>query len=98
MLAVSDIRIFTRQPKAVAAIASAPAPDLSRWQSISDTLTNPDGEVNIAIVGKYTGLTDAYKSLVEALIHGGVAQNVRAKFDWIGSWCRAPSASAARRA
>ena len=62
---------------------SAPAPDLSRWQSISDTLTNPDGEVNIAIVGKYTGLTDAYKSLVEALIHGGVAQNVRVKFDWI---------------
>ena len=62
---------------------TAPAPDLSRWQSISDTLTNPDGEVNIAIVGKYTGLTDAYKSLVEALIHGGVAQNVRVKFDWI---------------
>ena len=62
---------------------SAPAPDLSRWQSISNTLTNPDGEVNIAIVGKYTGLTDAYKSLVEALVHGGVANNVRVKFDWI---------------
>jgi CTP synthase len=63
--------------------ATAPAPDLSRWQAISNTLTNPDGEVNIAIVGKYTGLTDAYKSLVEALIHGGVARNVRVKFDWI---------------
>ncbi|WP_312164215.1 CTP synthase [Phenylobacterium sp.] len=62
---------------------TAPAPDLSRWQSISNTLTNPDGEVNIAIVGKYTGLTDAYKSLVEALVHGGVANNVRVKFDWI---------------
>ncbi|WP_374534461.1 CTP synthase [Phenylobacterium sp.] len=62
---------------------TAPAPDLSRWQSISDTLTNPDGEVNIAIVGKYTGLTDAYKSLVEALVHGGVANNVRVRFDWI---------------
>jgi CTP synthase len=62
---------------------TAPAPDLSRWQGISDTLTNPDGEVNIAIVGKYTGLTDAYKSLVEALIHGGVANNVRVKLDWI---------------
>ncbi len=62
---------------------TAPAPDLSRWQAISDTLTNPDGEVNVAIVGKYTGLTDAYKSLVEALIHGGVANNVRVKFDWI---------------
>ncbi|WP_374659347.1 CTP synthase [Phenylobacterium sp.] len=64
-------------------LESAPAPDLSRWQSISNTLTNPDGEVNIAIVGKYTVLTDAYKSLVEALVHGGVANNVRVRFDWI---------------
>ena len=62
---------------------TAPAPDLSRWQSISNILTHPDGEVNIAVVGKYTGLTDAYKSLVEALVHGGVANNVRVKFDWI---------------
>jgi CTP synthase len=62
---------------------TAPAPDLTRWQAISETLTNPDGEVNIAIVGKYTGLTDAYKSLVEALVHGGVASNVRVRFDWI---------------
>ena len=62
---------------------TAPAPDLSRWQSISNTLTHPDGEVNIAVVGKYTGLTDAYKSLVEALVHGGVANNVRVRFDWI---------------
>jgi CTP synthase len=62
---------------------TAPAPDLTRWQQISHTLSHPDGEVNIAIVGKYTGLTDAYKSLVEALIHGGVANNVRVKFDWI---------------
>ncbi|RAK52963.1 CTP synthase [Phenylobacterium deserti] len=61
----------------------APAPDLTRWEQISHTLRNPDGEVNIAIVGKYTGLTDAYKSLVEALIHGGVANNVRVRFDWI---------------
>jgi CTP synthase len=62
---------------------TAPAPDLRRWQSISHTLSHPDGEVNIAIVGKYTALTDAYKSLIEALIHGGVANNVRVKFDWI---------------
>jgi CTP synthase len=62
---------------------TAPAPDLSRWQSISHTLSHPDGEVNIAIVGKYTALTDAYKSLIEALTHGGVANNVRVKFDWI---------------
>ncbi|WP_374570541.1 CTP synthase [Phenylobacterium sp.] len=64
-------------------LTDAPAPDLSRWESISNTLSNPDGEVNIAIVGKYTGLTDAYKSLVEALVHGGVANTVRVKFDWI---------------
>jgi CTP synthase len=62
---------------------AAPAPDLSRWQEISHRLSNPDGEVNIAVVGKYTGLTDAYKSLVEALVHGGVANNVRVRFDWI---------------
>jgi CTP synthase len=62
---------------------TAPAPDLRRWESSSHTLSHPDGEVNIAIVGKYTALTDAYKSLIEALIHGGVANNVRVKFDWI---------------
>src|SRR3569623_990497 len=62
---------------------SAPAPDLSRWEAISHTLSHPDGEVNIAIVGKYTALTDAYKSLIEALTHGGVANNVRVRFDWI---------------
>ncbi len=64
-------------------IGEAPAPDLTRWEEISHTLSHPDGEVNIAIVGKYTALTDAYKSLIEALIHGGVANNVRVKFDWI---------------
>ena len=62
---------------------TAPAPDLSRWEAISHTLSHPDGEVNIAIVGKYTALTDAYKSLIEALTHGGVANNVRVKFEWI---------------
>ncbi len=64
-------------------MTDAPAPDLARWQEISYRLQNPDGEVNIAVVGKYTGLTDAYKSLVEALIHGGVANNVRVRFNWI---------------
>jgi CTP synthase len=62
---------------------SAPPPDLTRWEAISHTLAHPDGEVNIAIVGKYTALTDAYKSLIEALTHGGVANDVRVKFDWI---------------
>jgi CTP synthase len=61
----------------------APPPDLRRWEEISHRLSHPDGEVNIAIVGKYTALTDAYKSLVEALVHGGVANNVRVKLDWI---------------
>ncbi|MFC3070031.1 CTP synthase [Phenylobacterium soli] len=61
----------------------APTPNLAGWQEISHTLSHPDGEVTIAIVGKYTGLTDAYKSLVEALIHGGLANKVRVKFDWI---------------
>ncbi len=64
-------------------LQDAPKPDLSRWQGIAHNLSHPDGEVNIAIVGKYTGLTDAYKSLVEALIHGGLANNVRVRFDWI---------------
>ncbi|THD80766.1 MAG: CTP synthase [Phenylobacterium sp.] len=64
-------------------LADAPKPDLSRWQGIVDTISHPDGEVTIAIVGKYTGLTDAYKSLVEALIHGGLANTVRVRFDWI---------------
>jgi len=61
----------------------APAPDLSRWQDIVHTIGHPDGEVTIAIVGKYTALTDAYKSLIEALIHGGLANTVRVRFDWI---------------
>jgi CTP synthase len=64
-------------------LADAPAPDLTRWETIAQALSHPDGEVNIAIVGKYTALTDAYKSLIEALAHGGVANNVRVRFDWI---------------
>jgi CTP synthase len=64
-------------------LRDAPAPDLTRWEEISHRLSHPDGAVNIAIVGKYTALTDAYKSLVEALVHGGVANNVRVRLDWI---------------
>ena len=66
-------------------IRDAPAPDLSRWQEISDRLTHPDGEVTIAVVGKYTVLKDAYKSLIEALIHGGVANQVKVNLDWVES-------------
>ncbi|HET6158158.1 MAG TPA: CTP synthase [Dongiaceae bacterium] len=60
-------------------------PDLSRWQEVVDRIRAPEGEVNIAVVGKYTSLLDAYKSLAEALRHGGIANNVRVKFNWIDS-------------
>ena len=66
-------------------IRDAPPPDLRRWQEISDRLTHPDGEVTIAVVGKYTVLKDAYKSLIEALIHGGVANRVKVNLDWVES-------------
>ncbi|MGD9868131.1 MAG: CTP synthase [Hyphomicrobiales bacterium] len=66
-------------------IKDAPDPDLSRWERISRRIANPDGEVRIAIVGKYTGLRDAYKSLNEALIHGGIANKVKVHLDWIES-------------
>ena len=59
------------------------APDLTRWQNILDRVIKPEGEVSIAVVGKYTGLLDAYKSLSEALTHGGIANNVKVKLDWI---------------
>ena len=55
------------------------------WQKVSDRIHNPEGEVTIAIVGKYTGLKDAYKSLIEALSHGGLANHVKVKLDWIES-------------
>jgi len=63
----------------------APAPNLSRWENINGRIVRPEGEVTIAIVGKYTGLLDAYKSLSEALDHGGIANNVRVHMDWIDS-------------
>jgi CTP synthase len=66
-------------------IDDAPAPDLSRWQTISGRVRSPEGEVTIAVVGKYTGLLDAYKSLIEALHHGGIANRVKVKLDWIES-------------
>jgi len=66
-------------------ITGAPRPDLTRWESISRNIASPEGEVTIAIVGKYTGLKDAYKSLIEALVHGGIANRVKVKLDWIES-------------
>ncbi len=66
-------------------IDGAPAPDLSRWREISERIHNPEGEVTIAVVGKYTGLLDAYKSLMEALTHGGIANRVKVNMRWIES-------------
>ncbi len=66
-------------------IADAPAPDLERWSDISDRMIHPDGEVTIAVVGKYTQLKDAYKSMIEALIHGGLANRVKVNLDWVES-------------
>jgi len=66
-------------------ITNAPEPDLERWRQISETVANPDGEVTVAIVGKYTGLKDAYKSLNEALVHGGIANKVKVNLEWIPS-------------
>jgi CTP synthase len=61
------------------------APDLTRWQLINERIRNPEGDVTIAIVGKYTGMKDAYKSLIEALSHGGIANKVKVNLDWIES-------------
>ncbi|MGI9406403.1 MAG: CTP synthase [Hyphomicrobiaceae bacterium] len=66
-------------------IVDAPKPDLGRWEKISGRIANPDGEVTIAVAGKYTGLLDAYKSLHEALVHGGIANKVKVNIEWIES-------------
>ena len=60
-------------------------PDLSGWRRVLDAMRNPEGEVRIAVVGKYTSLLDSYKSLNEALIHGGIASRVRVHLDWVDS-------------
>lgn len=62
---------------------SSPAPELSRWVDIVDRHQNPEGEVTIGVVGKYVGLQDAYKSLNEALTHGGMANRVKVNIRWI---------------
>jgi CTP synthase len=64
---------------------NAPPPDLSRWEDVVDRVKNPEGEVRIAVVGKYMQVKDSYKSLSEALTHGGLANNVKVHLDWIDS-------------
>ncbi|MFT8674286.1 MAG: CTP synthase [Acetobacter sp.] len=60
-------------------------PDLANWQKVVNAIRHPDGEVRIAVVGKYTALLDSYKSLNEALLHGGIAHRVKVTLDWIDS-------------
>ena len=60
-------------------------PDLKRWTTIVDRIRQPEGEVTIAVVGKYTSLLDSYKSLAEALAHGGIANHARVRLNWIDS-------------
>ena len=74
-----------REVLAAFGIEPAPKPNMSRWAGVAKAFHNPEGEVTIAIVGKYTGLKDAYKSLIEALTHGGIANRVKVKLDWIES-------------
>ena len=64
-------------------IEPAPKPDMSRWNAVTERIANPEGEVTIAVVGKYTEMKDAYKSLIEALAHGGIANRVKVNLDWI---------------
>jgi CTP synthase len=61
----------------------APPPELRRWKDVMDRLLNPEGEVTIGVVGKYVGLPDAYKSLTEALVHGGLANRVKVNIKWL---------------
>ncbi len=70
------------------------APDLSGWRKIVERIERPEGEVVIAIVGKYVGLADAYKSLNEALAHGGIANNVRVRTNWIDAETLSPEDTA----
>ncbi len=66
-------------------LASDAEPNLSRWTEILHRVQNPEGTVRIAVVGKYTSLLDSYKSLAEALTHGGIANNVKVELEWIDS-------------
>jgi len=64
-------------------ISPAPRPDLTRWEDVADRIYNPEGDVKVAIVGKYTQLEDAYKSIAEALTHGGMANRVKVAVEWV---------------
>jgi CTP synthase len=74
-----------REVLAAFGLTSERAPDLDRWRFITERIGNPEGDVTIAIVGKYTGMKDAYKSLIEALSHGGIANKVKVNLEWMES-------------
>jgi CTP synthase len=76
---------FDSEVLSVFGIKDAPSPDLSRWRSVVERVLKPEGEVKIAVVGKYMAVKDSYKSLIEALIHGGLANNVRVNVEWLES-------------
>jgi len=83
-LAYHDVGLDTQLLK-VFGLENAPEPDLSRWKNVVERVKNPEGEVRIAVVGKYMQVKDSYKSLSEALTHGGLANNVKVHLDWIDS-------------
>ncbi|HKU65318.1 MAG TPA: CTP synthase [Rhizomicrobium sp.] len=83
-LAYHEVGLDTQLLK-VFGIENAPEPDLSRWKNVVERVKNPEGEVRIAVVGKYMQVKDSYKSLSEALTHGGLANNVKVHLDWIDS-------------
>jgi len=62
-----------------------PEPDLAKWSDMVDKILDPKDKVRIAVVGKYTELADSYKSIHEALVHGGIAHDVGVQIDWISS-------------
>lgn len=76
---------FDEQVLKAFGFTDAPKPDLSKWENIVDRVLHPEGEVNVTVVGKYIELQDAYKSLTESLIHGGIANKVRVKINWLES-------------
>jgi CTP synthase len=83
-IAYHDVGLDTQLLR-VFGLDNAPEPDLSRWRDVVERVKNPEGEVRIAVVGKYMQVKDSYKSLSEALTHGGLANNVKVHLDWIDS-------------
>jgi CTP synthase len=76
---------FDTQVLEVFGMTEAPPPDLSRWGSVVERVLRPENKVKIAVVGKYMAVKDSYKSLIEALTHGGLANNARVDVEWIES-------------